>query len=123
MVMGGAGNVAGAAGAGAGLVEGLMHGFEHDRILTLADIIVGAPDGDFAFAAGAREGGLRESALNALEIGEDAIAAFLLQRRHGGLEMGSVGKRHCADACYCVEQTRGDLIAYGTRPFMQFVTY
>ena len=48
VIVGGAGDVARAAGAGAGLVDGLVHGLEHDRVLALAEIVVGAPDHDVA---------------------------------------------------------------------------
>ena len=50
VIVGGAGDVARAAGAGAGLVDGLVHGVEHDRVLALAEIVVGAPDDDVALA-------------------------------------------------------------------------
>ena len=44
VVVGGAGDVARAAGAGADLVDRLVHGVEHDRVLAHAEIVVGAPD-------------------------------------------------------------------------------
>ena len=53
MIMGGAGDVAGAAGAGADSVDRLMHGGEHHRVLAHAEIVVGAPHGDVADAVAA----------------------------------------------------------------------
>src|SRR5580658_2918592 len=74
MVVGRAGDVARAAGASAGLVESLMHGRQHGRMLPHAEIVVGGPDGDLA--ADVVVEGLGESAGAALEIREDAIAPF-----------------------------------------------
>ena len=45
-----AGDVAGAAGAGADARGGLHHGADHLRVLAHAEIVVGAPDGDLALA-------------------------------------------------------------------------
>ena len=56
VIMGGAGDVAGAAGARAHLVDRLMHGGADDRVLAHAEIVVGAPHGDVADAASARNG-------------------------------------------------------------------
>src|SRR5438105_122544 len=92
--MGGAGDVARAARTGAGLFQRPVHGIQHDLILALAEIIVGAPDGDFLFALGAGPDGLRKTTSDALKIGKDPVAAFLSDRLHGILEMGLVGKRH-----------------------------
>ncbi len=44
----GAGDVAGAAGAGADAGRGLDHGADHFRMLAHAEIVVGAPDHDIA---------------------------------------------------------------------------
>ena len=46
VVVGGAGDVAGAAGAGAAAVDRLVHGREHRRVLPHAEVVVRAPDGD-----------------------------------------------------------------------------
>ena len=44
VIVGGAGDVARAARARAGLVDGPVHGLDDDRVLALAEIVVGAPD-------------------------------------------------------------------------------
>ncbi len=51
VVVVGAGDVAGAAGAGAAAVERLVHGGEHLGVLAHAEIVVGAPDRDLAAVA------------------------------------------------------------------------
>ena len=79
VVVVGAGDVAGAAGAGAAAVERLMHGGEHRRVLAHAEIVVGAPDRHVALAAIGVADGAREIALLALQLGKDAIAAFLVK--------------------------------------------
>ena len=56
----GARDVAGAAGAGAAAVERLVHRLEHLRMLAHAEIVVRAPDRDLAGAVGAVMGGARE---------------------------------------------------------------
>ncbi len=73
VVMVGAGDVAGAAGAGPAPVERLVHGRQHQRMLAHAEIVVGAPDGDLAVAARVVMGGVREAAGPPLEIGEHPI--------------------------------------------------
>ena len=60
--VGGAGDVARAARAGAGGVDRLVHGGEHLRVLAHAEIVVGAPDRDRRcrlLACGARRSGTR----------------------------------------------------------------
>ena len=54
VVVVGAGDVAGAAGAGAAAVERLVHRLEHGRVLAHAEIVVGAPDGDLRRGAPSR---------------------------------------------------------------------
>ena len=76
VVVVGAGDVAGAAGAGAAAVDRLVHGVEHGRVLAHAEIVVRAPDRDLAAAAVAIEGGAGEVAGVALEVGEDPVAAL-----------------------------------------------
>src|SRR5206468_1190475 len=77
VVVRGARDVAGASRARAGLVDGLVHGIDHDRVLALAQVVVGAPDHHVALFA-ARHGprGQREIAAMALQVGEDAVAAL-----------------------------------------------
>ena len=52
VIVGGAGDVARAARAGADGVDRLVHGGEHGRVLAHAEIVVGAPDGDRMSALG-----------------------------------------------------------------------
>src|SRR5581483_6508363 len=75
------GDVAGAAGTGAGTVDRRMHRGRDLRMLAKAEIVVAAPDGDFPRrVAGCRAiERLRETALDALEIGEDAVTPLGLQ--------------------------------------------
>src|SRR5262249_54201296 len=77
----GAGNIAGAAGAGAHAGRGLHHGADHLRVLAHAEIVVRAPDHDRTRPLRRMPGCVREPAGDALEIGEDAIAALLAQAR------------------------------------------
>ena len=77
MVMSCAGDVAGAAGAGADRVDRLVHGGQHDGVLAHAQIVVGAPDGDIARTALGEVLSRRKRAAGPLQIGEHAVAAFL----------------------------------------------
>ena len=79
----GAGNVAGAAGAGAHAGRGLDHGADHLRVLAHAEIVVGAPDDDLARALRRMPDGLGKAPGNALEIREYAVAALVMQARQG----------------------------------------
>ena len=85
VVVVGARDVAGAAGAGAAAVQRLVHGGDHRGVLAHAEIVVGAPDGDLLLL-GPVVGGAGEAPGLALEIGEDAVAAFGPQRVEFGLE-------------------------------------
>ena len=84
----GAGNVAGAAGAGADLARRVDHGGDHVRMLAHAEIVVGAPDGHgldrAVLAMPIRQ---RESFDVALKMRKDAVAALVLQTGDGGLEV------------------------------------
>ena len=80
VIVGGAGDVARAAGAGADRLDRLVHGGEHRRVLAHAEIIVGAPHRHVADAALGEMIGGRVGPAAALQIGEDAVAAFLMQR-------------------------------------------
>jgi hypothetical protein len=51
MIVGGAGDIARAARARAGLVDGPVHGFDDHRVLALAEVVVGTPDDDVAWLA------------------------------------------------------------------------
>ena len=92
----GAGDVAGAAGAGAVGARRTHRRIDHFRVAAHAEIIVRAPDGDFAgpvlFAFGAPHRH-REPARVALEIGEDAIALFRLEAVDRILETSLVARR------------------------------
>ena len=80
VIMGGAGDVARAARAGADRVDRLMHGGEHHRVLAHAEIVVGAPHRHVAgaFAGELIGGGVGPAA--ALQLGKDPVAAFAVQR-------------------------------------------
>ena len=80
VIMGGARDIAGAAGARADGVDRLMHGVAHDWVLTHAEIIVRAPHGHLAGAGFGEMLGRGIGSATALQVGEDPIAAFLMQR-------------------------------------------
>jgi hypothetical protein len=82
----GAGDVAGAAGAGADPGGGLDHGADHLRMLPHAEIVVGAPDHDIARPLRGMPHRMRKPARNSLEIGEDAVAPLVMQAAEGGTE-------------------------------------
>src|SRR5215472_17153150 len=82
----GAGDVAGAAGAGADARRGLHHGADHLWMLAHAEIIVGAPDHDVARPLRGMPDRVRIAAGDALEVGEHAIAPFLMKATKGGIE-------------------------------------
>ena len=74
-----AGDVAGAAGAGAHAGRGLDHGADDFGMLAHAEIVVGAPDHDRLRAVGRMPNGVRKTAGNALKIGEHAVAPLGMQ--------------------------------------------
>ena len=82
----GAGDVAGAAGAGADAGCGLDHGADHLRVLAHAEIVVGAPDHDIALALRRVPDRMREPARDPLEIGKHAVAPLVMQAIEGVLE-------------------------------------
>ncbi len=86
MVVVGAGDVAGAAGTGATLVDGKLHRLRDRGILAHAEIIVGTPDCDVLRAVCRVAGRPGEVALLALQVGENAVAAFLMQAAQFVLE-------------------------------------
>ena len=79
----GAGDVAGAAGAGADAGRGLDHGADHLRVLAHAEIVVGAPDHDVALALRRVPDRVRKAARDALEVGENAVAPLVMQAAEG----------------------------------------
>ena len=72
----GAGYVARAAGAGAHPAGRLLERSDHVGMLAHAEIVVGAPDGDFLGLAVGPPDRAGKRAGDALEIGEDAVAPF-----------------------------------------------
>jgi hypothetical protein len=90
----GARDVARAAGADAELGGGILHCGDHLGVLAHAEIIVRAPDGDFALVVSRiPEDGAGETPRNALEVGENAVALFLPQGVDGVLEKPAIV--HC----------------------------
>src|SRR5580658_4893087 len=77
--MRGASNVAGAAGAGAHAGRRLDHGADHLRMLSHAEVIVGAPDHDLFRALRRVPDRTREASGNALEVGKDPVAPLIAQ--------------------------------------------
>src|SRR5258708_8075 len=71
-------DVAGPAGAGADRAQRLFHRREDRGVLTHAEIVVRAPDGDLG--ADAVIEGARKAAAAPLEIGKDAIPPLGAQR-------------------------------------------
>jgi hypothetical protein len=55
-------------------------------LLAHAEIVVGAPDHDVALALRRVPGRMRKPARDALEVGEHAVAALLMQGIEGGIE-------------------------------------
>ena len=73
-------DIARAAGAGAGRVEGFVHGRQHERVLGHSQVVVGAPHRDGArIAAGEVLGGRELTAVTA-NVGEHAVASLGFQR-------------------------------------------
>ncbi len=89
----GAGDVAGAAGAGAHPGRGLDHGADHLGVLAHAEVVVGAPHDDIAFALGRVPHRMGEPAGQALEIGKHPIAPLTVQLGEG------IGEVRCIIHC------------------------
>ena len=81
-----ASDVAGAACAGAGAGRGLDHGADHLGVLAHAEIVVGAPHHDAAFALGGVPGRKREPTGDAFEICEHPVAPLIVQPIEGVVE-------------------------------------
>ena len=80
----GAGDVAGAAGAGPHARRGLDHGADHLGVLAHAEIVVGAPDHDLARALRARaRSACGKAAGDALQIGKHPVAPLVPQAAQG----------------------------------------
>ena len=85
--VGGARDVAGAAAAGARLVQRRAHGVDHHGILALAQVVVGAPNHDLLLGpVVARAHGVGKAAPAAADVGEDAVAALCVHLLDGGAE-------------------------------------
>src|SRR6202035_5791423 len=82
----GAGDVAGAAGAGADPGGGLYHGADHLRVLPHAEIVVGAPDHDAASPVRGMPGRVGKPAGDPLEVRENPVAPLVMQAVEGGAE-------------------------------------
>src|SRR5215467_13232252 len=76
-----AGNIAGAAGAGAHPGRGLDHGADDFGMLAHAEIVVRAPDHDTFRPLRRMPNRMRKTSGNALQIGEYAVAPFGPQPR------------------------------------------
>ena len=87
----GARDVARAAGTGTLRTDRGLHGLDNPRMLTHGEIVVAAPDRDvarrFAFAM---QAGARESADDAFQFGEDAIASLVAKAAKMAVEEGFV---------------------------------
>ena len=106
----GAGDVARAAGARALRVDRLAHRFDNRRMLTHGEVVVAAPHGDVARRlALAMQARAREGADDALQLGEHAVAAFVVQTAKVAREKCLV--IHC---CRCLP--RADLRRLGLFP-------
>ena len=59
-----------------------MHGIQHDRMLSHAEVIIAAPDGDFLRAAiGACPDRMRKLTIAPLNIDERSVPALFVQSR------------------------------------------
>ena len=82
----GAGDVAGAAGAGAHAGGDVDHGADHLGVLGHAEIVVGAPDHHLARALRRMPERVREAAGDAFEVGKHPVAALVAQLVQGRRE-------------------------------------
>ena len=83
----GAGDVAGAAGAGAHAGRGLDHGADHLGMLAHAEIVVGAPHDDVARPLWGVPDCARETAGEPLEVGKHPVAALVPEPGQGPREI------------------------------------
>ena len=74
-------------------VGGLDHGADHLGVLAHAEIVVGAPHDDFAFALGGVPDRMGKPAGEAFEIGKHPIAPFTVQLGEG------IGEVRCIIHC------------------------
>src|SRR5262249_5807792 len=85
-----AGDVAGAARAGAHAGRGLDHGADDLGMLAHAEIVVGAPDHDVAWAVRRVPDRVREAARDPLQVGKDPVAPLIPQTGEGVAEKHTV---------------------------------
>ncbi len=85
-----AGDIAGAAGAGAHPGRGLDHGADHLRVLAHAQIVVRAPDHDVLRPLRRMPHRMRKPPGDALEIGKYPIAPLVMQPRQRVGEIAGV---------------------------------
>ena len=91
MRMHGTRDIARATGAGTGAIEFFMHRFDHGGMLPHAEIIIGAPDGNFLLLAifkVARRA--RIFTLATLQLGEHTVISAFLQAIERSLKMGFI---------------------------------
>ncbi len=88
-----AGDVTGAAGAGAHSRCGFDHGANHLGVLAHAEVVVGAPDHDVLRPLRRMPDGVREPARDPLQIGKNAIAALRMQPAQRIIEVGGIVDR------------------------------
>ena len=103
VVMGVAADVAGAARAGADVVQRFLHRRDHRGVLAHAEIVVRAPHGDRLGAVMAGEASrVGIAALGAQDVDEDAVAAFVVQPVDRRLEDAVVIQRwsRCSPRLY-----------------------
>ena len=82
----GAGNIAGAACAGADTRGSFHHGADNLGMLAHPEIVVGTPDHDVALALRRVPDRMREAAREPFEVGENPIAALVMEAVEGGRE-------------------------------------
>jgi hypothetical protein len=85
-----AGDVAGAAGSDADPLGRVGHGAHDSRVLPHAEIIVRAPNRDFARTGSAVPQGRREPAGHALELGKGAVATLGLDALQRPIEVTAI---------------------------------
>ena len=90
----GAGDVAGAAGAGAATVERFVHRRDHSRVLAHAEIVVRAPHRHLAALAVTAKIGEREGAGAPFEVGKHPVVASAAQTVELPAEKPFVVHRH-----------------------------
>ena len=84
-------DVARAAGADAEPASRLLHGRDYLVVLSHAQVIVGAPDGDLPGIVGLiAKQGAREASRDPFDVGENAVALFLPERVNGVFEYSAI---------------------------------